>query len=217
MTAFWTRSAAARAPGPPPRAVKVSNATPYRWKARNVAFRAAWDEAAPAGTPRKGRGGPRRTGVTKLGRFIAALGETSNVTAAAEAAGISLSQVYKLRREDPVFARRWFDALAEGYDNLEMELLQHLRGGEEGEGSGAKKKFDVATAFRCLAAHRESVAKGKGRRTLADEVATIEAINRKIDILRFNGEAECQGDRRRAQGYPGSQQGWRERDFTVLK
>lgn len=136
---------------------------------------------------------PRRS--TWERNFIARLGETSNVSAAAEAAGISLSHVYKLRREDEAFARRWFDALAEGYDNLEMELLQHLRalGGSDGEGGAtaapARKKFDPAIAFRCLAAHRVSVAREKGRRTLAGEVATIEAINAKIDKLRLNGEA----------------------------
>lgn len=123
-------------------------------------------------------------------RFMARLGETSNVSAAAEAAGISISHIYALRRKDGDFARQWFDALAEGYDNLEMELLQHLRaGGEDGVAPPAKKKFDAATAFRCLAAHRESVAREKGRRTLAEEVATIAAINEKIDRLRLNGKA----------------------------
>lgn len=134
-------------------------------------------------------------------KFIAALGETSNVSAAAAAANITLSHVYKLRRDDESFARAWFDALAEGYDNLEMELLQHLRG-PDGTGGGAgtggqdarapvpgKARFDAAIAFRCLAAHRDTVAREKGRRTLASEVATIEAINAKIDRLRLNGEA----------------------------
>lgn len=121
-------------------------------------------------------------------KFITALGETSNIRAAAEAAHISLSCVYKTRREDPEFARRWFGALCEGYDNLEMELLAHLRGtGSEdgGEEEGEKKrKFDTAAALRSLAAHRESVAREKGRRTLAEEAATIAAINAKIDALR---------------------------------
>lgn len=122
--------------------------------------------------------------------FIAKLGETSNVSAAAAAANITLSHVYKLRREDEAFARAWFDALAEGYDNLEMELLQHLRSkGDEAEAAAPKIRFDPAIAFRCLAAHRDSVAREKGRRTLAGEVATIAAINAKIDKLRLNGEA----------------------------
>ncbi len=120
--------------------------------------------------------------------FLAKLGETSNVAAAARAARVSLSRVYKQRREDAAFAGEWYGALAEGYDNLEMELLQHLRGGETAK-SAAKRKFDTATAFRCLAAHRDSVAREKGRRTLAEEVATIAAINAKIDRLRLNAGA----------------------------
>jgi hypothetical protein len=141
------------------------------------------DQAPPRKTPRNWQ---------KI--FLAHLGETSNVTAAAEAAAISLSRVYAMRRTDPGFARAWFDALAEGYDNLEMELLQHLRaagtgGGEEGDAPAGRRKFDTATAFRCLAAHRDSVAREKGRRTLAQEVATISAINAKIDRLRLNAQA----------------------------
>lgn len=126
-----------------------------------------------------------------LKTFLARLGETSNVTAAAQAANISLSAVYKLRREDAAFASDWYGALAEGYDNLEMELLQHLRAGDEASPAtgAARRKFDAATAFRCLAAHRDSVAREKGRRTLAEEVATIAAIDAKIDRLRLNEKA----------------------------
>ena len=122
-------------------------------------------------------------------RFIAALGETSNISAAADAAQISLSWVYKTRREDAEFARRWFEALCEGYDNLEMQLLEHLRHGETGGANDAKRKFDTAGALRCLTAHREAVAREKGRRTLAGEVTTIAAINAKIDALRAQRKA----------------------------
>lgn len=143
--------------------------------------------AAPRGDARK------RPPANWRKRFIAHLGETSNVSAAAQAAGISASHVYALRRTDAAFARQWFDALAEGYDNLEMELLEHLRSaGEEADGAArapARRKFDAATAFRCLAAHRDNVAREKGRRTLDQEVATIAAINAKIDRLRLNGKA----------------------------
>lgn len=118
--------------------------------------------------------------------FIAELAETSNVKAAAEAASVSQSHVYKQRRDDPDFARRWYGALAEGYDNLEMELLERLRSGrlEETGQDGIKRKYDIGTAFRCLLAHRETVAREKGRRSLASEAATMAAINAKIDAMR---------------------------------
>lgn len=132
----------------------------------------------------------RRYGAPKNWRdiFIAALGETSNVAAAAETADISVSHVYKTRRGDPGFARRWYEALAEGYDNLEMELLQRLRSGqtEDVGADGTRRKFDLSTAFRCLFAHREAVAREKGRRSMVDEVATIASVNAKIDAAQAN-------------------------------
>jgi hypothetical protein len=122
--------------------------------------------------------------------FLNELAESSNVTAAAEAANVSQSLVYKERRNNPDFAREWYAALAEGYDNLEMELLGILRSGklEQVDADGNKTRFDIGTAFRCLAAHREAAAKEKGRRTLADEVATMKSINAKIDAIRAKEE-----------------------------
>ncbi len=165
----------------------VEGSTPYKWRVRDAAFRAEW-QAIKGADGRKHPGNPRTAReVSRIDRFIAELVESSNVAAAATAADMTTSQVYRLRRTDPAFARRWFAALAEGYDNLEMELLAHLRAGDNSEVQ--KTKFDAATAFRCLAAHRESVAREKGRRGLEDEVETIASINAKIDRLRRNAKA----------------------------
>lgn len=166
----------------------VAPSTPYHRRSKVPAFRAAWDAIAKVDGRKARHTGPRRArGAAKVDRFIAELAETSNVSAAAAVADLSVSKVYKLRRSDPEFARRWYAALAEGYDNLEMELLGRLRSGDAAETD--KGKFDTAAALRCLAAHRDSVAREKGRRTLAEEVTTIAAINAKIDQLRLNGEA----------------------------
>ncbi len=139
---------------------------------------------APTGATRSRRryGAPRNWRDT----FIATLGETSNVAAAARAADISPSWVYQTRREDPEFARRWFAALCEGYDNLEMDLLYRLRSGkvEETDESGAKRKYDIATGFKCLLAHRETVSREKARRSPEDEGAILASINAKIDAMR---------------------------------
>ena len=83
------------------------------------------------------------------GRFLDALRRGMGAREAARVAGVTTSRVYRLRRTDPDFARRWYEALAEGYDNLEMELLQQLRSSP----SPDKQKFDTATALRCLTAH----------------------------------------------------------------
>ncbi|MXO75610.1 hypothetical protein GRI40_10320 [Altererythrobacter aerius] len=167
----------------------VSNATPYRRRETDADFREAWDACAPVDDRGRRASGPRSPrGATKVARFLQELALTSNVAAAAAVADLPTARVYALRRSDPEFAKAWYAALAEGYDNLEMELLAHLRSaGEAGGGSSSGepgRKFDTATALRCLTAHRESVARERGRRTLADEVTTIASINAKIDALR---------------------------------
>lgn len=173
---------------PASQAVGIGSSTAYRRRDFDEAFRADWDAirtVAPRATP---TGRNSRRDKKRIERFLAELAATSNVAAAAAAADFAVSNVYRLRRTDPDFARRWYAALSEGYDNLEMELLQHLRGLDAGASEALaeakQRKFDVATALRCLTAHRENVAREKGRRTLADEVATIAAINAKIDAMR---------------------------------
>lgn len=119
--------------------------------------------------------------------FLAALADTSNVAAAARKAGIDVSTAYNLRRRDYEFNRQWQVALCEGYDNLELELLYRLRIGELKQPTGTKRasrSFDNATAFRLLAAHRESATRERARRdhVSADEIRA--AIDRKVDELR---------------------------------
>ena len=172
----------------------VTSSTPYHRRKRHPAFAAEWDALGPVDDRCKRRAGPApRRDAAKIERFLEELAETSNVAAAAAVADLPVSKVYRLRRSDPDFAQRWYAALAEGYDNLEMELLAHLRNGDSAEAADKpKRKFDTATALRCLTAHRENVAREKGRRTLADEAATIAAINAKIDALRARaGESEA--------------------------
>lgn len=122
----------------------------------------------------------------KLERFLSLLAETSNVSASAREAGLSTAHAYGRRRDDPAFAQRWSDALAEGYDRLEIDLLERLRSGrlEDVDADGNRRKFDVAAAFRCIAAHRETVAREKGRKTLSEEIVTMKAINARIDEMR---------------------------------
>lgn len=127
----------------------------------------------------------------KLELFLTRLAETSNVSAAASEAELTTATVYARRRTDPTFAQRWFEALAEGYDRLEMDLLERLRTGrmEDVDADGNRRKFDASAAFRCIAAHRETVAREKGRRKLSDEIVTIRAINDRIDAMRRKEEA----------------------------
>lgn len=168
---------------------RVACSTVYDRRKRDPAFAAAWDLRLRPKTLLDGRRrADKRRSSAKVERFIAKLTETSNVSAAAAHAGVTPAWVYKRRREDAEFARRWFAALAEGYDSLEMELLGRLRAGRSAKPDAQAPVHDTAAALRCLAAHRESVRREKGRRRLAEEVTTIASIDAKIDALRLNGE-----------------------------
>ena len=111
----------------------------------------------------------------------------SNVSAAARKAKISTTTAYDTRRANPEFSRRWLAALCEGYEHLEMELLHRLRTGEVKPAAGAKKgtrAFDNATAFRLLAAHRESAARQRAINYNQDSARILVSINAKLDKMR---------------------------------
>jgi hypothetical protein len=133
----------------------------------------------------------RRFGAPKNWRhtFLAALADTSNVSAAAERADISLSWVYKTRREDPAFAQQWLSALCEGYDNLEMDLLYRLRVGESRDTAG--NKHDNAMAIRLLTMHRTDAARARALRDNCDEQAVLESIDAMIDAMRERAAANA--------------------------
>ena len=57
-------------------------------------------------------------------RFLLALAATANVSLSAAAAGASVAAFNKRRRANPAFAREMQAALAEGYERLELALLE---------------------------------------------------------------------------------------------
>lgn len=164
-------------------AAGVSVGTAYYLRQRNPAFAAAWEQAL---RPQQEAGDkPARTTLPAIRpdsgwrvRFLEGLAETSNVRASAALAGIPAATAYKLRRVDAGFAARWRTALHEGYDNLEMELLGHLRDPQQ------SRKMDVASALRLLAAHRETVARERALVEDEDEQAVLDSIDRFIDDMR---------------------------------
>jgi hypothetical protein len=58
---------------------------------------------------------------TRPKRFLEALSETGNVTAAIQIAGTSRTRVYELRKEDSSFASAWEEAEEIAVDGLEAE------------------------------------------------------------------------------------------------
>ena len=90
--------------------------------------RAPAERATKSAAVVPGRAGAKRSGPKRNWQpaFLLALAETSNVSAAASAAGVQPSYPYKVKRDDNRFAQAWREALCEGYDNLELELLHRL-------------------------------------------------------------------------------------------
>lgn len=133
--------------------------------------------------------------------FLSELAATSNVSAAARKAGVATTTAYDARRADAAFYRRWQEALCEGYDHLEMTLLQRLREGEIKPAAGAKRgtrQFDNGTALRLLVAHRETVARQRAVRSNEDAATVVLTINAKLEKMRCrmladNGSAVMTG------------------------
>jgi len=141
-------------------------------------------KSAPA--PEDARPSPRFNQWSEA--FLGELAITSNVSAAARAAGVVTSTAYEARRTRPEFARRWMRALCEGYDHLELELLHRLRTGEIKPAVGAKKgvrQFDNATAFRLLIAHRESAARQRAIKDNQETEAILASIDAKLEKMRL--------------------------------
>ena len=116
------------------------------------------------------------------GIFLDYLAETSNVTEAARQARINPSRAYKVRREEPEFAREWLQARWEGYTHLEMEILRRLRAGDNS--SDGTTRYDFANAIRLLNAHRDNAARAQAdmRNVSAAEVRA--SLDRKIEEIR---------------------------------
>lgn len=137
------------------------------------------------GRPQIRRKHKRALGQDEIETFLTALSETCNVSLAARETGRSTRVFYDLRRRDSQFRREWGDALREGYDLLEMELLHRARFGVlrevfyQGRKTATTRIHNEAMAIRLLHLHRKNVermraADGSGRRdakTIFDELA----------------------------------------------
>ncbi|QJB69387.1 hypothetical protein [Parasphingorhabdus halotolerans] len=137
--------------------------------------------------------------------FLEHLATTSHVANSAKAAGIPDSTLYNWRKNDPEFCGAWMEALAAGYELLELELLQRARGGVKkkifygGKVVGTAREYNDGMAFRLLMAHKESVAMtraaqasltgGKSTSALRAELDQKLAMMRERLLARRNDEA----------------------------
>lgn len=117
--------------------------------------------------------------------FFDALARTSNVTSSAKLAGINPRTAYKAKQSNAEFNRRWREALCEGYELLEMSLLQRMREGQLKRADGkAVRTYENAVALRLLAVHRAEAAKFRAQRDNEDADAILLSINAKLEKMR---------------------------------
>lgn len=125
--------------------------------------------------------------------FLTELAATSNVSAAARKARVPTTTVYATRRTNPEFNRKWQQALCEGYELLEMDLLLRMRTGELKPAAGTKRgvrTFDNAVALRLLGAHKETVSRQRAVRTNEDSETILLSINAKLERIRQRAIAD---------------------------
>jgi hypothetical protein len=67
----------------------------------------------------------------KEAKFLSALADSCNVTFAAEEAAVSISSVYRRRKENAAFRAGWLEALSVAYQRLELVLLDRAFNGTE--------------------------------------------------------------------------------------
>jgi hypothetical protein len=114
--------------------------------------------------------------------FLETLAATSSVARAAEAARVTLARAYDARRADADFARAWQAATADGYINLELEVIRRLREGDLMTANG--DKFDFANAIRLLAAYRDRAGRGQSEVRDVSAAEVRASIDRKIEEIR---------------------------------
>ena len=177
----------------------VSETTPYKRREIYPGFAKRWDEAKAEATAARACGEtPGQVGTPTLRKwwqaFLVALAETSNVSAAARHVNVPASEAYAARRTDRAFAAAWQAALYEGYLNLEMEVLGHLRDPDP------ERKMDVANALRLLGAHRETAAREGAKRSHVSAAEVRASIDRKVEALRKQVAARQRAERGNGDG-----------------
>lgn len=134
--------------------------------------------------------------------FLTRLSETCNVSLSARETGRSARVFYDLRRRDSQFRTEWGEALREGYELLEMEMLHRARFGTprevfyQGRKTATTRVHNEATALRLLHLHRKSVeqmraADGGGRR---DAKVIFDELAARVAEIRAEAKARDAGD-----------------------
>ncbi|PHR13576.1 MAG: hypothetical protein COA41_17935 [Sphingopyxis sp.] len=123
-------------------------------------------------------------------KFLSKLATSSHVANSAAAAGVAVSTVYKWRERDPEFFRAWMQALAAGYELLEMDLLDRARNGvekpvfHEGKQVAMVRQFRDGIGVKLLLAHKEMVALARVAEGQINPEEVRASLDRKLADMR---------------------------------
>lgn len=131
----------------------------------------------------------------KARRFLEALTQTANVTAAAELAGVSRRALYKWRNANEDFARAWNEALELGLDALEDALMVRAKDGttrpiyQQGKLVGHEQQFDNRAAEFILERRRPEVWGARLKVDVTVDIASRLAAARQKRLKVINDES----------------------------
>jgi len=134
----------------------------------------------------------QKRNVVRKQRFLSELAKSSNVAQSAKRAHVPVSTVYNWRERDPEFRGDWMEALASGYELLEMEMLERAREGTDrkifygGKHVDTIRHYDNRTALKLLAAHKSMVALTRAAQACLREEqgSAADRLDRKLSELR---------------------------------
>ena len=143
------------------------------------------------------KGGKLGAGISEAKQklFFETLADSCNVTKSVKAADLSSGTVYRHRQRDATFRRRWGEAVATGYAQLEMAMLERALVGRSKEVciSGESKtiqEYDDRMALALLKMHRDTVREVEGEVDTAQVDEAAERILMRLRRLRAAATGE---------------------------
>lgn len=146
--------------------------------------------------PQIRRAKPHDWNKEKEASFLSVLADTCNVTRAAEEAGVSISAVYKRRKQNAGFRAAWLEAISIAYQRLELVLLDRAFNGTEKmvlkrDGSQERMlEYSNQLGLALLKMHRDTAAEA-GAEFQPDDIEEVrERLLKKLKRLKARREQE---------------------------
>jgi len=151
---------------------------------------------AAGGKPQLRKASKRSCTKSKQQDFLTTLAETCNVTVSAQAAGISISHAYNLRKKDAAFRAGWLEAMGVAYSRLELVLLDRAFNGTEkvitrkDGGEDRMLEYSNQLGLTLLKMHRDTAKEADADVPEQDASELRERLVRKLERLRKRVERQ---------------------------